>query len=106
MLIFSESLSAEGDRLIQTDAFADDRGFPDNHAGTVIDKKVAIDVGGRSMSIAVVDGDIGGKARGSVRTQLIEGVCETIVDDGGHAGIAEQNFRGAGGSRIALIGCL
>jgi hypothetical protein len=52
--IDAEAFGAEGDRLVEAHPIADDRGFADDHAGTVIDEEAVAD------ACARVDVDAGG----------------------------------------------
>src|SRR5262245_3845143 len=93
MLVSGKPLGAKGDGLIEPDALSNDAGFTDDHTGPMIDKEVTADVG------SWVNVDAGGRMRdvrdqasNQRRVQAVQSMGDTMVDDGGHARIAEQNL--------------
>jgi hypothetical protein len=101
-VIGGEMPGAEGDGLIDAHIVADDRGLADHDAGAVIDEETRSDAGARmDVDSRPGMGDLRDQACHQLRVQPVQDVGEPVMDDRGHAGIADQDLREIPGGGIA-----
>ena len=81
-----------------------DRRFSDDDVGAVVDEKALADLGARvDIDSSRRMGDFGNHARQQRSAQSVQHMRHPMVDDGGDAGIANQDFVGAFCGGIADI---
>lgn len=93
---------AERDMLIQPHPRADDRRLADHDAGAVIDEEARADLRTRvDIDAGAFVGDFRNEPRNDGGTQIVQFVCDAVVQAGDRAGIADQDLVHAARCRIA-----
>src|SRR5271156_452398 len=99
--------AAEGDAVEDRDVFTHLRGFPDHHAGRVVDEQAGTEYGGGVDLDAGQDaGEFGKDARGQPGPTVPQPVADPVAPDGVYAGVGEDDLQRGRGGRIALLGRL
>src|SRR5690606_12296025 len=105
VLVGGKALGAQGDRLVDAHAFADDGGFADDYAGAVIDEEAAADLGaGVDVDTRLAVGQFGSYPGQEGQALAVQLVRDPMVDHGFHAGIAQQHFVDGARGRVAMVG--
>jgi len=102
LVVGREMPRAERDRLVDPHIVTDDRGLADDDAGAVINEEARSDRGPR-MDIDAGPGmrNLRHQPGEQPRVQAMQDMGEAVMDDGDHAGIADQDFRKIARSRVA-----
>ena len=102
VVIGREMPRSKRDGLIDPHPFANNRGFANYDPRSVIDEKTRTDAGARmNVDARFGVGDLGDQPRHQFRVQKLQYMCDPVMNDGGHAGITDQDLRKAGGGGIS-----
>ena len=103
-LPFFFSGAAQGHSLVKGNIIADDGGFPDDNAGTMIDEESFPDLStGMDLDTSQEPGQSGNEPSRDEPGSLIKEMGNPIGPDGVESGIAKQDFQGILYGRIPLF---
>src|SRR3569833_2854808 len=102
VLIGREVAGAKRDGLVAPDLVADHGGLADHDPSAVIDEEAGPDSRARmNVDTGAVMGYLGDQPRHEARAKAIQKMCEPVMDDRRHPGIADQDLRETLGGWIA-----
>ena len=102
--ICREALGTQGHSLINPHTFADNRGFPDDHACPVVNKEASADLrAGVNVDTGGRVGDFCADPRQQGQSGSVQMMGESMVNHRQNPRIAQQHFIHTAGRRVAVI---
>src|ERR1019366_3830622 len=104
VIVGRETLRAKRDPLVETHVLADDARLANDDSGTVVDEEPSADLRSRvDVNPGRCVGELGNDARDERYAEDVKLVRNSMVGDGGHPGVREDRFVGAGRRRVSLV---